>query len=321
MTRISTAQLASILILGGIWEIICLHAIPGTGMLLGAAAAFGVQLLLILPLLSGDIPGWRWMQLLYAGYFVLAGARNLVQLSGTAPETLLSVPGRLGAGILLVLVCLFTAAVGLQAAARCAPVILGFFVLSLVVLVIGAWGRFQPERLASSDGGIPQGLGLFFCGAELPAIWVLRGRCDGSPRRAVLVSILVKCAIFLVIGCLCLAAGGCLMDRSDAPFFTLCSLSQPLQGQRADALYILVFVMLSVMQLTLQAGFAAHLLEQAFPKLRCTAPWVLLTMLALAGGLPGGAGDALFRTLVPIMAFGIPCTILMLRTLRRRSRT
>lgn len=320
MNRISTAQLASILILSSIWEIICLHAITGTGMLLGAVTAFGIQLLLMLPLLSGDIPGWRWLRLLYAGFFVLAGARNLVQLSGTAPETLLSVPGKLGAGVLLIAVCLFTATMGLHTAARCAPVILGFFVLSMLVLTAGAWERIEPERLSSAGGGFPEGLGMFFCGAELPAVWVLRGRCDGSPRRAVLLTIFAKCAVFGVIGGLCLAAGGYLMERSDAPFFTLCALSQPLQGQRADALYILVFVMLCVMQLTVQAGLAAHLLEEAFPKLRCTAPWVLLTMLALAGGLPEGVGDMLTQTFVPIMAFGVPCAILMLRALRRRSR-
>ncbi len=321
MNRISALQLFALLLLQSIWEVICLPSLPGSGALLGAWGAYALQLLLLLPLLSRDTGLLRrkWAGLLFAGFFLLAGARNLTQLSGASPGALLSVPGRTGASVLLLLTCLYTASVGIKAAARCAPLTMGLLLLSAVILAAGAWGHTDPERFYWERDGLQEGGRLFFTSAELPALWVLRRRLEGSSRKVLFGYTIAKMLLTGFVLYLCIAAGGRLAQTAEYPFFTLTALSQPLQGQRADALYILVFVMLSVMQITVQAGLAAHLTEEMFPKLHHTAPFILLAMTALSGILSGEVLEGLTGMLLPVLAFGIPCTFLLSGQLQRRT--
>ena len=321
MNKITSCQLLSLLLLQGIWEILCIPSIPGSGMLWGALGAYLVQLLLLLPLLHGETGLFRrkWVGLVFAGYFLIAGARNLCQIASAAPDALLSVSGRWTAAALLLVTCLYTSAAGIKAAARCAPLTLGLLALSMLILTAGAWQHIVPERFYWERGGIREGGALFFTAAELPMLWVLRHRLEGSAHRTLLGYTLAKSGFLALLVFLCITAGGRLAQSADYPFFTLTALSQPLQGQRADALYILLFVMLCVMQITMQAGLTAHLLEELFPKLRHTAPAILLTMLGLSGGLGFRTLDGLTAMLLPVLAFGIPCTLLLLGQLKRRA--
>ena len=319
MNRISSLQLFSFLLLQSIWEIVCLPQLPGSGMLPGIWGAYLLQCLLLLPLLGSETRMFRrtWAGLLFAAYFLLAGSRNLAQLSGTAPHSLLSVPGTWGAVLLLLLTCLYTASAGIKAAARCAPLTVGLIVLSAVVLAVGAWGHTVPERFHWETDGLREGGAMFFTSAELPALWVLRRRTDNSPRKVLLLYTLAKSLLAGLVLYLCITAGGRLAQTAEHPFFTLTALSQPLQGQRADALYILVFVMLCVMQITMQAGLSAHLLEELFPKLHHTAPAVLLVMAALSGIFTLDTLNGLTGMLLPVLAFGLPCTLLLFGQLRK----
>ena len=321
MNRITSFQLLSLLLLQGIWEVICIPQISGSGSLLGALGAYLLQMLLLLPLIGEDAGLFRrkWAGLLYAAYFLLAGARNLCQIFAAAPEALLSVSGKWTAAVLLLVTCLYTSAAGIKAAARCAPLTLGLLVLSALILTVGAWQHIVPERFYLSREGLHDGSGLFFTAAELPMLWVLRRRVNGSPHKVLIGYTLAKSAFMALIVFLCIAAGGRLARSANYPFFTLAALSQPLQGQRADALYILLFVMLCVMQITMQTGLTAHLLEETFPKLRHTAPAVLLVMLGLSGGIGTMLLDGLTATLLPVLAFGLPCTVLLLTRLKRRA--
>ena len=320
MNRLTSLQLLALLLLSSVWELLCLRNIPGSGLLTGILSAYLLQFLLLAPLLknNGSILRQSWVSLLYAGFFILAGARNLCQLQSCAPQPLLTVPGRFPGMVLLLLTCLCTSVAGIKAAARCAPFTLGLLALSGIVLVIGAWGRTVPERFYWERSGFSEGASFFFFGTELPAFWVLLGRLHGSPRKTLLRLTLLRCTIASVLLYLCIAAGGRLRNAANAPFFTLTALSQPLQGQRADALYILVFVMLCVMQITLQTGVCAHLLEERFGIRRHTAPAVLLGMLLLAGVMSVQMLDAVTGILMPVLAFGLPCAVLMIRQLRKQ---
>ena len=321
MNRITSFQLLSLMLLQSIWEVICIPALPGSGLLTGALCAYLVQMLLLIPLLS-EKPGLfrqKWIGLVFAGYFLLTGARNLCQISGAAPAILPTVPEKWAAASLLLVTCLYTSAAGIKAAARCAPLTLGLLVLSLLILAAGAWQHIVPERFYWSRDGLREGGAVFFTSAELPMLWVLLRRVEGSPRRTVLGYTLARTGFLALIVFLLITAGGRLAQSADYPFFTLTALSQPLQGQRADALYILLFVMLCVMQVTMQAGLTAHLLEELFPKLRHTAPAVLPAMLGLSGILGFRTLDGLAAMLLPVLAFGLPCTLLLLAGLKRRA--
>lgn len=321
MNKITSFQLLSLLLLAGLWEILCIPTIAGSGLLTGALGAYLAQLLLLLPLLSEDAGLFhrKWVGLLYALYFLLAGARVLCQTAGAAPEGLYAFSGKPMAAALLLVTCLYTSAAGIKAAARCAPLTLGLLVLSVLILTVGAWRHIVPERFYLARDGLKEGGAMFFAAPELPMLWVLRHRLKGSASRTLLLYTLIKGLLLSLIIFLCITAGGNLVRAAEYPFFTLTALSQPLQGQRADALYILLFVMLCVMQITIPAGLTAHLLEELFPKLRHTAPAVLLVMLGLAGGLGFSTLDGLTAMLLPVLGFGLPCTIMLLQRLKRRA--
>lgn len=320
MNRITSLQLFALFLLPGVWELLCIREITGMGMLLGILAGYALQWLLLMPLCGGDGGMFRrkWAGLLYAGFFLLAGARSLSQLTAAAPTALLSVPGTLGAEGLLLVTCLFTAVCGIRAAARCAPLTVFLLGISGIVLFAGAWGHFEISRVLAAGDGFRSGGRQFFLAPELPAFWVLRRRLDKSPRKILTLSFLAKALAAGLLLTLCIAAGGRLCTDSDAPVFTLTALSQPLQGQRADALYILVFVMLSVMQVTVMAGLSAHLVEELFPRLHHTALVILPAALVLALLLPQETHDALAAMLVPVLGFGLPCTMQLMQTLRKR---
>ena len=94
------------------------------------------------------------------------------------------------------------------------------------------------------------------------------------------------------------------------PFFTLTALSQPLQGQRADALYILVFVMLHIMHTTLQTGIIEHIAEQIYPIAeKWSAPVSLIFMLIPAYFFKSDILETMIFYSLPVLIFIIPLSL------------
>ena len=83
-----------------------------------------------------------------------------------------------------------------------------------------------------------------------------------------------------------MAVLGSRMAQAEHPFFAAASISQPFRSQRADALYLLVFVMLCVFRITIYTVLAAHLLQLRFPKLRYASTICLILMLGCTA-IPG----------------------------------
>lgn len=323
MSRIDSRQLFSILLLSGAWSIICLPQLYGGGQLFGVAAACGVQVLLCLPLFLKNAPQtaevlhYKWLGWAFAIFFVLWGGRSLLLLHQAVPPQLLDDPGHLTAAILLLLTCLYTGTAGLKATARCAPLMLVLLGISAAVLVVGAWKRMDAGRLTLRGGGFREGFSAYAAlSGELPAAWVLLRRCKEKAGKAIGGYLLGKLLLCLLLLVLCMTAGGRLTAEADYPVFTLTMLSQPLQGQRADSLYILAFVMLCVMHLTLLTGVTAHLLEQMYPKIRAAAAWALTVMLLLACMLPENCLAAA-AALVPVLLLAAPVTAVVQKLQRR----
>ena len=325
MNKISNLQLFSILLLPGAWSILCIPALYGGGQLLGAAAGCGIQLLLCVPVFAlarhgreTDFLRQKWLCCLYALFFILWGARSLTLMHTAVPRQLLTSPGHVTAAVLLLLTCLYTSTAGLKATARCAVLMLGVLGVTLVLLVVGAWRRVEPSAL-SAQGGFSQGMLTYLAlGGELPAAWVLLQHAGTGGCRAVGTYLLAKLGLCLLVLFLCITAGGRLTSEAAYPLFTLTVLSQPFAGQRADAVYLLAFVMLCVMQMTLLTGVTAHLLE--WTGIRHTAPLSLLLMLLLAWLLPEQGVASLTAALIPILAGGVPLVILMMQGLKRSVR-
>lgn len=269
MSRMHSGQLFALLLLSGAWSVFCMPSLSDGVQLGGAAAACGLQAFLCTLLLYALRRGFspmrlaqrhRWIACIYAAYFLLCTVLGFRQLWDAAPAQLLPSSGKLTAVVLIVVTCVYTAGLGQRAVNRAAPLVLGLLLISVVLLIIGAWRRMELCRL-SSDSSL-HGI-LLYCGmsSELGLMWVLAERVQKGRAAAVYGYLLAKAGLWMLVVFLCITAGGRLMKLPGHPFFTLAALSQPLQGQRADALYILVFVMVFVVYITAQLTAAAGVLR------------------------------------------------------------
>lgn len=315
MNRINRSQLFCILFLSGMWMLTGIQSLHLPGLLL----SFGIQVLLCLPMLMEQdfttlANRHKWLGILYAGYFLLVGAQGFLQIRDTALPQLHAAP--VVSAVLIVLTCLYTSTAGLRSTARCAVPALALLLLSAAVLLTGAWKRADVSRLQfRTEDMWENALPGFLLGTDLPCAWVLLGRVKKNGSRSVLYYVLAKGAAAAGLAVLCRMTCGRLAQ--DHPFLTLTALSQPLQGQRADALYLLVFVMLHVFHITLLTGVTAHVLGLVHPKLEKSAPFALLAMLLAASLLPDAGTIA--ALLMPVMACVIPLGIRAARSVQRRA--
>lgn len=319
MNKLNRMQLFSILLLSGAWTVVCTPEIGSTGQMVGAVLACGLQMLLCIPLLCTDVDAeqllyrQKWLGYLYAVYFLVWGAFGFTQLRHAAPQQIFTMPGVGVAAVLIVATCLYTSTAGLKATARCAPLTAALLAISVIVLLVGAWKRAVPDRLSLRTDGMFAGLFSYFAGGgELAAAWILLSRAQKGSKKSILVYLPVRLGFYLLLFALCIT-GGRLTTMQAYPFMTLTALSQPLQSQRADALYILTFVMLFVMHITVLTGVAAHILAQVQPKLQKSAPVLLLLMLMLSYLLPSDTLRLTAAVAMPVLVGVVPLTARLFR--------
>ena len=320
MSRINSRQLLALLVLSSAFNIICISGIYGSGQILGALTACMLGGVLSVPLLilpersTETVYRRKWLSVIYILFFLLWGAGTLKTLNSSAPTQLLNVSGHLKGLILIFVTCLFTSTNGIKATARSAPIILAVMTCSALILIIGAWKRIDLDTFIPESAGFQEGFTSCMTG-ELATAVVLGHK--GNLKKSILQYLAVKFFLYSLVIFLCLTVGGRLTQNEAYPFFTLTALSQPLRGQRADAFYILVFVMLTILHITLQTSLTAHLLESAFPKLRGTAPISLMVMLLLAWLLPERILQISEHCMIPLLVCAVPMGIRLAQTRRK----
>lgn len=317
MSKMHSGQLFAVLFLSGAWQVLTFMELCSP---LAAAGAALLQLLLCLPMIALSRKGFslsrfcaehKWAGIPCILFFLLWGAQGFAVFSQVSPLLSLPFSGKLPAAALVAVTCLYTCSLGLKATARCAPFMLGIFLLSMAVLIAGAAGRMDTARLQMGSGvSLRSGIVYFCSSGELAAAWVLLDRTKGNVRRPLFISIAAKAGLCCLVTFLCMGAAGRLAQRAEHPFFILTALSQPLQEQRADSLYILVCVMLYILHITLQTGVIDHLLHAMYPGLRAAAPLSLCAMLLLTFAVRslGDLAVPLFGGLLVLTAFLLPMT-------------
>jgi len=320
MSRIHNHQLAAILFLSGAWSVICIPSLYGNSQMLSTAAACLIQILLCLPMLalypgtfSNQIKSNKILGVIYILFFLICGANGFSQLWEAAPPQLLPASGKLTASVLIALTCFYTSSAGLRATARAAPIVMSLFVISVIVLILGAWRRVDLSRISLQTDNFLPGIRTYFSlSGELAAVWILSDTIQNHKNIAVNSYLIAKALFCILILFFSITAGGRLIHLNGYPFFTLTALSQPLQGQRADALYILVFVMLHIMHTTLQTGIVEHISEQMYPITeKWSAPVSLIFMLILAYFFKSAVLENIIFWALPVLTVIIP---LILRT-------
>jgi hypothetical protein len=297
MNNISSGQMTVALLLSNAFLLMCVSSPLGLTGAAGIGIAFFLECLLCLPTLILYRKGFsfsaycqqshKWIPALFVLYLLIRGGLSFRLLWNSATKLSLPFSQPLLAAILIGLVCLYTASLGIRAFARAGTVLFGVFVATLLLLLLGAYPRMdlgqlatQSHALTETGSGIVQILSL---GDTLPLFFLLmdvtRRKRSFQPLWFLLLSLILWELMLL----LCKAVLGALLSEAQSPFFLLTAVSQPLRTQRADALFLIVFVLLCIVRLTLLTVLSAHLLGMLLPALR------LRSLLSL-GGMVGCAG-------------------------------
>ena len=243
-------------------DLLLLDRLTGVESLTGLAAGALLQSAILLPFLcrKSPAPQSRAIRLLLGIYCLTAAGFLLYRLAMAFPLLNGVVPKRGVSLLLLILVCGYAAKCGLKTLLRLAPAAAVFFLLAGCILLAGRLGNAQLHRI-SWQLSMPEPTAMLgFTGAELPALLILSQ--DGrTARRALLRLTLLKLSAAALLTVLILSAGR-MIQTAKLPVFTLAALSQPLQGQRADAVYLFAFVTLCVMAETLFLTLGIHLLRR-----------------------------------------------------------
>lgn len=296
MNKLRSNQIFAILLVSAAFPFLCRTDAFTVEGIFGAAIAIFVQLLLCLPMLWLYRTGFSFcdyarnhffLPLCFVVYLLFRGGISFVQLQDTSQDISLPFSGKFLAAALIALVCLYTVSLGIQALARSSTLILGILFLTLILMGIGAIPQAEPQNLSlTPNDTIWRGfLRSMNTADELPLLFLLLDFTEKKQFRRIVPIWVGKFLLGSYLSLLSMAVLGNRMAHASHPFFAVVSVSQPLSTQRADAVYLLVFVMLCVLRITLFTVLAAHLLRLCFPKLRYTSTICLLLMLGISWGI------------------------------------
>ncbi|MBQ8824209.1 MAG: hypothetical protein IJZ64_03155 [Ruminococcus sp.] len=296
MNRISSGQFTVILLISSAFSFMCTAVPFSAEQMIASIIAIAIQIILCIPILFVYKKGLdleytcsnlRWITLLPIIYFLIRGSQSFVQIWNVSDSLSLPFSGDFLATAMIALVCLYTASLGIKALARSTTMVFGILIFTLAVMLIGAYQNMHLQNLSfSPDNTIIKSVMYQLSYAdELPILLILLAFTSGNRTKSTMCFfggslILWEFILFLGITVL-----GRLMKTSSYPFFMIANVSQPFSTQRSDALYLILFVLLCVMRITLFTVLSEHLLGIAFPKFkkyRSTA--CLLVMLIAASG-------------------------------------
>lgn len=296
MNKLRPSQMTILLSLSTAFSVMC-AAFPFTlEQLLGVAISIGFQILLCIPVLllarrndslAAHCTGHKVLPLVFFLYLLVSGGRSVVQLWNVSDSLSLPFSNAMLAAALIAAVCLYTSALGIQTLARSSTLVFGVLILTLLVMLFGGYRTIHLQQLSfSPDATIWQGIIRHLSLAdELPVLVLLLSFLDKQPIKSTLRFFGLSLLIWSFVLFLGITILGNFMTHADYPFFMITNVSQPFRTQRADALYLVLFVLLCILRLTLLTTLSAHLLGQAFPKLRCRSLICLFAILILAAVL------------------------------------
>lgn len=325
MNKLRSSQLFAMLLVSAAFTFLCQTAAYSMEGIFGAAIAATVQIVLSLPMLLLYHRGFSFSQyaeqhrilpLCFVAYLLVRGGISFVRLQHTTSELALPVSGKFMAAALIAIVCLYTVSLGIQPLARSSTLIFGILLFTLAIMLLGAIPQAEPQNLAlSPDDTIWHGfLRSMGTADELPILFLLLDFTEKKRFRSTIQIWIGKFLLLTYLSLLGMAVLGDRMTHAEHPFFAVVSVSQPLSTQRADALYLLVFVMLCVLRVTLCTVLAAHLLRLSFPKLHYSSTICLILMLSISWAAAMiSLSDIWHLTAIGILSLGIPIGFLTVK--------
>lgn len=320
MNKISTGQLTAALLLSNAFMLMCVKAPLGMEYSWGLFISFAVQAVLCIPMIMLYRKGFSLtsycnekhyvIPCLFALYFILRGGISFLLVWNGSKQLSLPFSEPLITAVLIGMVCLYTASLGLSAFARTSTVVFGVLVLSLIILITGAWERTDAVMFSHTAENTIAGSAFrnLSVADSLPALFILLEFTKNKSTVKNLLFLPLGLLLWEIVIFLCITVLGSLLNAAPYPFFLMTGVSQPLTEQRADAVYLILFVLLCILRITLMTVLSAHILGMVFPKLRFRSIISVFLMIGAAAGF--GAvnftGNVICITGIVIFAFLIP---------------
>lgn len=318
MNRISKLQLISLMLIGDAFALFCLRGGICIMTAIGFASGSIIQLFLALPLARYYDSGknladtGKAVRILLLGYVILYGGTLFSALWHTSsviyiPYENSGMYGRLMTGGLIALVCVYVSSSGIKALARSAVIAMGLGVLCVAMVTVSAVIQSDISNIFRPDGrSLPSEVirGFAASGGLGSFIVLLSFTAEDKTDTA---SMYFTCKVilsFIMLFTSVIVTGG-IMDVLDFPVTTAAQLSQPFPVQRTDSLFLIVFSVLAVFSIAVQASAAEYLAAGTIPRLkrfRCTA--VLFMMVAI--------GTVLYDIGTGIISYALSSFIIMM---------
>lgn len=283
------------------------------GMLRGTIFSALIRLIPIIIILATQkysLKMGKAADVLFMIFFLIFGAQLMISLLGTAKSVSLLPDSRIAGVGLLLAAAIYCASLGLRANARASVPVVILLVIACAVLLAGSLRQLDAANIPVSreNNVYSSAVRDFWSNGELVLLLYLSRYCQ-RPVGGVLGSYTAATALRVGICLLGVLVLGRLAELTDYPFFLMGAYSQPFSVQRADWIYLVLYVFVAVMSISIQIMLASHILRGFFPKLRCTS-LICAAVVLLTAGLIYNAGANLFPlcgALIILLTAAMPC--------------
>lgn len=243
---------------------------------------------------------------LYLLYFLFYTANSLLHFQNFLNSRFFpNADSILWIGVLL-LICVYCACLGTEALGRSAVMLFWIFAAALIAMAFSSVGdadavnlyleKFSPSNLASAV------LDDLARSGEICLAAFLAGRVRDRLRCGVYGFLASKLAIVEAVLLMIAAVLGDFAMLTDYPFLAMGTFGGREFIQRGDALYLIVWTITAVINITLFLHISAELLGEVFPRLKfrtaISAAFVFGTLLAF------GSGGTLFSVVYDMICSG-----------------
>lgn len=274
MDKINKSQLYSVLISVRLFEYICSMDMYCRNQMLGVfiSLIFQVAMVILIFMFSDKlsilqkIQSSRILSYIYVAYFVFYGGVSLCRINSidnVIPKTLTGIV----CGILFGATCVYCSRLGLKALFRSSIAIMFLVTISFIVLIYGVISHMDISNIhnyndeynifyyAISD--FSKNVDLIFLSLLVDISYTKKEAFKYLGFKLLCIQVLS------LIGLSVLAGTGIISKYS---FIDLASYSQPFGIQRADSIYILITIIVSVLNISLSLNLCSQLLKDTLGK-------------------------------------------------------
>ena len=256
--KLSYGQLWAILILYRVFTTICSDTGYSLTQMAGSILCIVLQLIIILPVISiykhkkisPDTLGGK--KIIFSLIFLFMGIISFARIINISGAENASENGYIFLIIFLSVVSLYCSKLGIKAAGRCAVMAFGLFIFCFAVLLLSSHSGIKISNISvlnDGNGVFYYALREFADSSEILALFALPMFVETSKRKGIYIYFASRLVLTGVISLLGSAVLGKVSAISDYPFFEICSFANPFSVQRSDALFIMSYTLISVVNI------------------------------------------------------------------------